>query len=151
MRSKRIVTLTTLPHWSKASKSMRREAEFRLHCLEEPIGYFHAYEVTTAFDDGDIRTRRLDEERIAFPDMAGRNDPKFETLAAKKDSLLEAATTDADDLYSEDGDEALDPEEAREAEKREIAQTLRDDGYSAREAGEVVGRSHTWILKHTAE
>ena len=149
MRAKRIVTLTTLPHWSKASKQMRREAEFRLHCLKEPIGYFKAYEVTSSFGAGDIRTRKLDEERIAFPDMPSRDDPLYRTLASEKDALLDSATgTDADDLLDEDGEEKLDPDEARDEEKREIAVRLRQEGLSLRKIGDAVGRSHTWVSDH---
>jgi hypothetical protein len=149
MRSQRTVTITTLPHWSKASKAMRREAEFRLFCLKRPVGYFKPYEITTTFGAGDVRTRGLDDERIAFPDMPGRNDPKYEQLAEKKDKLLADGTTDADDFVdSEDGEPQLSPEEARAEEKIEIAEQLRDDGYTLREVGQIVDRSHTWVSDH---
>lgn len=150
MRKKRIVTLVTLPHWSKASKAMRREAEFRLHCLKEPIGFFKAYEVTTSFGEGDIRTRRLDDERIGFPDVPSARVPEYVALDERKDELLDSATMDADDLAEDPGeDPELSEEEARDAEKKAIAQRLRDDGATLREAGDVVGRSHTWVRDHT--
>jgi hypothetical protein len=149
MRAKRIVTLTTLPHWSKASKQMRREAEFRLHCLKKPMGYFKAYEVTTSFGDGDIRTRSLDDERIRFPDIPSRGDALYRTLTERKDALLASATgTDADDLLDEDGEDKLDPEEARKEERKEIAERMRDEGYTLREVGDAVDHSHTWVSDH---
>ena len=150
MRKKRIVSIVTLPHWSKASKGMRREAEFRLHCLKEPIGFFKAYEVTTSFGEGDIRTRGLDDERIGFPDIPSAGIPEYEALDTEKDELLAAATMDADDLSEMEGEEAeLSEDDAREAEKKAIAQRLRDNGATLREAGEAVGRSHTWVRDHT--
>lgn len=150
MRKKRIVSIVTLPHWSKASKGMRREAEFRLHCLKEPIGYFKAYEVTTTFDNGDIRNRRLDDERIGFPDIPSAGVEEYRALDRQKDELLEAATLDADELAAmEEQEEELDPDEAVEQEKIAVAQRLRDSGATLREAGEAVGRSHTWVSDHT--
>jgi hypothetical protein len=152
MRKKRIVSLVTVPHWSKVSKSMRREAEFRLHCLKEPIGYFKAYEVGSTFGDGKIRTRKLDDERIAFPDMPSRDDPHYQVLDREKDELLKAATTDADALTADGGEpETPDPDEVRDEERKKIAQRLRDNGATLREAGEAVGRSHTWVRDHTDE
>lgn len=149
MRKKRIVSLVTLPHWSKASKAMRREAEFRLHCLKEPIGHFKAYEVTTSFADGDIRTRKLDEERIAFPDIPSRGDRLYRSLNREKDALLEAATTDADAIAATDGgEESVDPEDARREEKIAIAEKLRANGHTLREVGEIVNRSHTWVSEN---
>jgi hypothetical protein len=150
MRAQRTVTITTLPHWSKASKSMRREAEFRLHALKEPIGFFKAYEVTTTFADGHIHTRRLDDERIQFPDIPGRDDELYGKLAEKKDTLLDSAGTDADDVFdADDGEERQTPEEAKTEEKKRVAQQLRDDGHTLREIGDVVDRSHTWVSDHT--
>lgn len=152
MRKKRIVSLVTVPHWSKVSKSMRREAEFRLYCLKEPIGHFKAYEVGSTFHEGKIRTRGLDEERIAFPDMPSRDDPHYRVLDRQKDELLQAATTDADELAADGGeDEPVDPDEIRDEQRKKIAQRLRDNGATLREAGEVVGRSHTWVSDHTTE
>lgn len=149
MRKKRIVTLCTVPHWSKISKSMRREAEYRLQCQKKPIGFFKAYEVTTSFAEGNIRTRSLDSERIAFPDMPGRNDPHYNYLDDRKDKLLASATTDADALHDEDGEEPMDPDEARDEERKQIAQRLRDAGHTLREVGAAVDRSHTWVRDHT--
>ncbi|WP_435130338.1 ATP-binding protein [Halobaculum sp. D14] len=149
MRKKRIVSLVTLPHWSKASKGMRREAEFRLHCLKEPIGYFKAYEVTTSFSEGDIWTESLDRERIAFPDVPSAGVDAYRALDEEKDELLAAATLDADDLHEDDEEPELSEDEAREQEKREVAQRLRDNGATLREAADAVGRSHTWVSDHT--
>jgi hypothetical protein len=155
MRKKRIVTLATVPHWGKVSKSMRREAEYRLHCLKEPIGYFKAYEVTTSFSEGDIRTRGLDEERIGFPDMPARNDRHYNYLDNRKDKLLASATTDADALHEDKQAKQVDPEEIREEERRktrvEIAQSMRDTGLSGREVADIIDCSHTWVYENTVK
>ncbi|MDS0223797.1 hypothetical protein NDI54_20935 [Haloarcula sp. S1AR25-5A] len=153
MRKKRIVTLATVPHWGKVSKSMRREAEYRLHCLKEPIGYFKAYEVTTSFAEGDIRTRGLDDERIGFPDMPSRNDRHYNYLDERKDRLLASATTDADALHEDEQPKRVDPEEIREDERKktrvEIAQSMRNTGLSGREVADIIDCSHTWVYENT--
>jgi hypothetical protein len=150
MRKKRTVTIVTLPHWSKASKSMRREAEFRLHCLKEPIGYFKAYEVGADFDDGSVKTHTLDDEPIQFPDIPSYGMREYRNLDKQKDTLLASATTDADTALADGGpEEKQDPEDARKEEREAVAQRMRDNGATLREAADVVDMSRTWVMEHT--
>jgi hypothetical protein len=125
MRKKRIVTITTLPHWGDADKRMRRFADYRVWCLERPIGYFRAYRVTSTFDDGDVRTERYDDvPRIKFPNLDSLDDPYFRNVSEKKDALLESEAFDADELLEEE----VGPEEAERNQKVADAQRARDAG-----------------------
>jgi len=150
MRKKRVVTLTTLPHWGDADAKMRRFADYRLWCLAQPIGYFLPYKVTAGFADGDERVRGYDEGRIGFPNYDALNDEFYQHVTAKKDELLESRYFDADKLAGgETQQETMDPDEARKEERIEIAQDLRDSGKSLREIADVVGMSRSWCHQNT--
>ncbi len=146
MRKKRIVTITTLPHWSDADKRMRRFADYRVWCLERPIGYFRPYKVTSTFDDGDVKTERYDDvQRIKFPNLDSLEDPYFRDVTEKKDALLESEAFDADELQ----EDAIDPDEAERQQKVADAQRARDKGLSTTEVAEVVDMSQSWVSKYT--
>jgi hypothetical protein len=156
MRKKRIVTIVTLPHWAKADKEMRREANYRLHCLREPIGYFRPYQVGAHFEDGTVTTVGYDDvDRVGFPNMDARDDPVKRALDRKKDNLLDSQYLDADKLGG-DGEEPeeIDPEklrkETRRATQAEVAQSLRENGFSGRDVADLLGKSHTWVYDHTS-
>jgi len=151
MRKKRIVSIVTLPHWSKVDKDMRRQADYRLWCLRRPIGFFRPFRVGSSFDDGSLATYGYsDVQRIGFPDMDKHGDPYFEYLAEKKDDLLNSQYFDADELIEmQEEEEAQDPEEAKREQKLEIAQNMRDNGRSTREIGDAVGMSQAWVVNYT--
>lgn len=151
MRKKRIVSIVTLPHWAKADKEMRQQADYRLWCREKPIGYFQPYSVGSDFNDGGVRTSGYEDvNRIRFPDMDSHSDPFYEYLADRKDELLNSQFFDADKL-GEDGDpeETMDPEQARHEAYVEVAQTKRDNGETLREIADDLPRSHQWVSEHT--
>lgn len=155
MRKKRIITIVTLPHWSKADKEMRREANYRLHCLKRPIGYFRPYEVGADFADGSVRTHGYDDvDRISFPNLDARSDPVKRALDRKKDNLLDSNYLDADKVETDEAaEEDLDPEKVRKKERRatkaEIAQSLREEGFTGREVADFLDCSHTWVYENT--
>jgi len=122
MRKKRIVSIVTLPHWSKVDRDMRMQADYRLWCLKDPIGYFKPYQVGADFDDGEVTTDGYDDiERIRFPNMDKHDDPVYDYLAGEKDELLESEFFDADKLVDgEEPEEAMSPDDARRQERIEI-------------------------------
>ena len=149
MRKKRIVTITTLPHWSDADSRMRRFADYRLHCLEQPIGFFRPYQITASFDQGDTRTKSYDDvQRIAFPNLDANTDELYQYATDLKDELLASEVFNADEL-GDDEDEPIDPDEAERQQKVEDAQRARNNGCSTREAGDIVGMSQSWVQKYT--
>jgi hypothetical protein len=149
MRTKRIVTICTSPHWGLVDSNLRRLADYRLHCSRTPIGYFQPYSVGAAFDDGEERTRKLGD-RIKFPDMASRGHPLYESLAEKKQEVLHADSMQADSALATDGgEEQEDPEEARKSEKVAAAQRAREQGLTCDEAGDLVDRSQSWVSRNT--
>ena len=151
MRKKRIVSIVTLPHWAKADKTMRQQADFRLWCRERPIGYFQPYRVGSAFDDGSISTKGYDDvDRIGFPDMDQFGDPFYHYISEQKDELLNSEYFDADRLRDpEDDEDNLTPEEAKRQEMIRIAQRMRDNGDTVRDIADDIDMSHTWVIEHT--
>lgn len=149
MRAKRVVTIVTLPHWGYADSKLQQLADYRLVCNRRPIGQFAAYEVGASFDSGDVRTRKLDSG-VSFPDLASAGCPYYEALDEKKREVLEAAQMDADAaLVDEATDDTPDPDEVDRETRKEIAQKLRANGATCDEAGEAVGRSKSWVSRHT--
>ena len=151
MRKKRIVSIVTLPHWSKADKDMRQQADYRLWCRKDPIGYFQPYDVGADFDDGQVNTEGYDDvERINFPNMDKHDDPYYIYLSERKDELLDSQYFDADTLADgEDEEELMSPDDARRKERIEIAQRKRNNGDTTREIADDVGMSHTWVIENT--
>lgn len=150
MRKKRIVTITTLPHWTDADSRMRRFSDFRLHCLKKPIGYFTPYQVTTTFDDGDVQTRGYDSNpRIPFPNMDKRGDELYQHATKLKDNLLASEVFDADELGDAGEQETRDPEDAEREQRKADAQRARDSGLSTRDVADVVDMSQSWVQKYT--
>jgi hypothetical protein len=149
MRKKRIITLTTLPHWSHGDRKLRQLSDWRLWCRERPIGYFEAYKVQATFDEGKILTRKTEDGRIRFPNVDEIGDDLYRNLTKQKDELLASAAFNADEVISEEEEDALDPDEAKREEKKETAQRMRDSGLSTYEVAEYVGRSQSWVAQNT--
>jgi len=150
MRKKRIVSIVTLPHWSKADKNMRQQADYRLWCRKQPIGYFQPYDVGAGFDDGQVNTVGYgDVKRIKFPNMDKHNDPYYTYLSERKDELLNSQYFDADKLADDEEEELMSPYEARRQERINIAQRKRNKGDTTREIADDVGMSHTWVIENT--
>ena len=150
MRKKRIISIVTLPHWSKVDRDMRMQADFRLWCLKQPVGYFKPYQVGASFDNGEVQTDGYDDvDRVQFPDMDSQDDGVYSSLAAEKDDLLDSGFFDADKLQDGDETEPVDPDEARRQERIEIAQQMRDNGDTAREIAKDIKMSHTWVIDNT--
>lgn len=150
MRKKRIVSIVTLPHWSKVDIELRKQADYRLWCKEKPIGYFRAYDVGSSFDKGTVETDGYDDvDRIRFPNLDAANDPVYNFLSQKKDNLLESDYLDADKVEDTDSEEHQTPDEARKKQKKEIAQRMRDNGWKTTEIAESIGMSQPWVSKHT--
>jgi len=106
MRKKRIVSIVTLPHWSKADKSLRKQADYRLWCLRQPIGYFRPYKVGASFNKGNVKTRGYDDiDRIQFPNLDANDSETYQYLTELKDELLESGYFDADRLQESDTDD----------------------------------------------
>jgi len=95
LRTKRVVTLATLPDWSAADKRLKKLADYRLWCREDPIGRFQPYKIVTPFNAGgaEVRTAGLHRgeggpPRIHFPNMDAENDPFYKHVSELKDLRL---------------------------------------------------------------
>lgn len=110
LRKKRVVTIATLPDWGDADTRLQKQAAYRVHALEDPIGTFKAYKITVPFDGrGGPHTKGLGPgdttRKINFPDLGSRGDPYFEHLEELKDELLDQQDFDAAELQEDDEDD----------------------------------------------
>jgi hypothetical protein len=166
LRSKRVLTLATLPDWNEADPRLQKYADYRLWCQEKPIGFFRPYKVTVPFNAGgsgsEVRTKGLsyreDTRRIAFPNMDAESDPSYRHLTKRKDELIHSSTWDADILGSDDEAEELpDPEEVERREAVKYAIRLyrpwdEETTRSYEEVADVIGdKSDTWVGNRVRE
>lgn len=181
LRTKRVVTITTLPNWGDLDTRLQRFADYRLWCREWPIGQFHAYKSGTTFDGGRVQTEGLGHgvdgaEPITFPDASadysnfGDNDsdahPLYESLTERKSQLMNTASFDAEELSAAKGDAAADGgmsteevEDIKEQAKREahIEDAIRacrpwdDKGCSYATASRFVPYSDKWVENRVRE
>jgi len=149
MRKKRIVTFAVLPHWGNADKRLRKASDYRIWCLEKPIGYFKPYKVTVSFGDDNIKTVGYDDvPRIRFPNLEAHDGEYFNEITAKKDKLLNSEKFSANELLEQE--EKQDPEDARRETKIKTAQSARDKGIPTTEVAEIVDMSQSWVSKYTS-
>lgn len=120
LRTKRVVTLATLPDWNEADVRLQKYADYRFWCQERPIGYFKPYKVTVAFDGGmgsSVGYEKMGKgnstERITFPNMHEHKDPHYMHVKGQKDTLLDSDSFDANEVLSqaEETDEEMPSEE----------------------------------------
>ena len=150
MRKKRIVTIVTLPHWTKVDKDMRQQADYRLWCLRKPIGYFRPYKIGSGFDSGSVNTTGYkDVSRISFPNLDKHDNSLYRDLERKKDRLLNSEYFDADKLKEEDEGDRMTADEAERATKIEIAQRMRDRGESGKQIADRLDMSDAWVYNNT--
>jgi len=117
LRTKRAITLATLPDWNEVDKRLKKLADYRVWMRERPIGAFQGYKITVPFNSvggSIIKLRGFGPgdttRRIQFPNMDGKNDPYYTYLSKKKDELIHSDTWDADTLEGEETEEEMDTE-----------------------------------------
>lgn len=176
LRTKRIITITTLPNWGDLDSRLQRLADYRLWCREWPIGEFKAYKSGTTFDGGNVTTEglgydgRQNSTSISFPDASAdfgsdgeSAHPLFAQLKEKKEKLTDTSDFSADALgEGDDADEGLDEDavkEVEEAKQREeaIKTVIRacrpwaDEGLSYQRASSLVDYSREWVGNRVRE
>jgi hypothetical protein len=166
LRTKRVITLATLPDWNEADKRLKKLADYRVWMRERPMGCFQSYKITVPFNatGSTVRTKGFgpgdDTRRIHFPNMDAHDDPYYKHLTAKKDELIHSQTWDADKLT--DGEEAtkdslVDEEEAQRREAIRYAIRLYepwDDaaGASQSDVAQVIeDYSESWVGNRVRE
>lgn len=164
IRKKRIVTLATLPDWNEADKRLRKYADYRLWCLENPIGHFQPYKVKVPFQAGTQAPvylqglgRGPDTERITFPNMDDRGDPLYEYITDKKDDVIDDGSFDADKVEerigldeSESDDEQLSEKEIARKEKQRVALRMYKPwtdqvGSTSEAVAHAIDMSDSWV------
>lgn len=162
LRTKRVVTLATLPDWNEADPRLQKYADYRVWMRERPIGYFQPYKVITPFNaSGGTRVKLQgvsygdSSPRIKFPNMDAHDDWFYEYLSEQKEDLINSDTWDADKMLGVDGEsqdgELIDPDEAERREAVKYAIRLYrpwdDEADSTyREVADVIeGYSDKWV------
>lgn len=162
LRTKRVITLATLPDWNEADKRLKKLADYRIWMRERPIGAFQAYKITVPFNSVGSSIIKLkgfgkgdSTRRISFPNMDSENDPYYQSLSEKKDELIHSEGWDADELGDEE--EVLEPEEVERLEAIKYAIRLYqpwDDEkqHTYEEVAEVLDEySHAWVGNRVRE
>lgn len=166
LRSKRVVTLATLPDWNEADKRLQKYADYRIWCREKPIGFFQPYKVTVPFNSSgskEVHTKGLsygeNTDRIAFPNMDAEGDPFYRYLTQKKDDLIHSKGWDADALDEDpdaDDEEQLSEEEVMRREAIKTALRMyrpwEDNDVTYRDVGKVLENySQSWVAHRVQE
>jgi len=166
LRTKRVITLATLPDWNEADKRLKKLADYRVWLRERPIGCFQGYKITVPFNSNGgsaVRTKGLgpgdSTRKIHFPNMDAEGDPYYHHLTEKKDELIHSSTWDADVLGEDDdeGQQLVDPEEAKRREAIRYAIRLyepwNDDNDLSQDevAGVVEDYSASWVGNRVRE
>jgi hypothetical protein len=168
LRSKRVVTLATLPDWNEADPRLQKYADYRVWCRERPIGYFQPYKVTVPFNSSGsgakVRTKGLsygdDTDRIAFPNMDAEGDPYYHYLTERKDELIHSSTWDADALEGGDEGDGTEPVNPEEIERRELTKVAirlykpwdEETTRSYEEVADAIAeKSDTWVGNRVRE
>ena len=169
LRSKRVVTLATLPDWNEADPRLQKYADYRLWCRERPMGYFQPYKVTVPFNAGGsgpkVRLKGIgadgSADRITFPNMDSAGDPYYRHVSGLKDDLVHSNGWDANALADAGNEdemgEELTPDDARREEQVKIAIRLYEPwsdetthSYEA-VAGALADKSDTWVGNRVRE
>lgn len=162
IRKYRIVTLITLPDWNEIDKRLRKYMDYRLWCLENPIGVFQPYKVKVHFDSGGQNPNYLqglgygrDTEQITFPNMDYQNDPYYEYLTDEKDKAVTEGDFDGDEIEDRIGDDESEEEQLSKKEiERKVKQRIALNMYkpwsdtigkSSKEIGFDIGMSDSWV------
>ena len=168
LRSKRVVTLATLPDWNEADPRLQKYADYRVWCRERPIGFFQPYKVTVPFNSSGsgarVRTKGLsygeDTDRIAFPNMDAEGDPYYHYLTKRKDELIHSSTWDADALEGGDEGDGTEPVNPEEIERRELTKVAirlykpwdEETTRSYEEVADAIAeKSDTWVGNRVRE
>jgi len=154
LRTKRVITLATLPDWNEADKRLKKLADYRVWMRERPIGSFQGYKITVPFNSvggSIIKLKGLgdgDTRRILFPNMDAENDTYYKHLSEKKDNLIHSDTWNANELDTED---ELEPDEIKKRDAIKFAIRLyepwdEDTEKTYREVAKVIDEfSHAWV------
>lgn len=173
LRTKRIVTITTLPNWGDLDTRLQKLADYRLWCREWPIGEFTAYKVNTTFNGKNVTTKGLGTGHrttaIKFPDASADfehvgdadtgSHPLYEALTEKKAELMDTDDFLAGQITTDEDVEELSPAEVQEqTERREAVKTAiravqpwHDEGVSYLEASKLVDYSREWVGNRVRE
>lgn len=139
MRVRQIVSILTLPSLAALDSRLEELADVWINVQRRGKAQVHGISVQSY---GSRKVMTPKKHTFTWPNVADH--PELVKLQEKKQEKI-------DGILSEMDEPEPDPEEVETKTKKEIAQRLREEGRSARDVGKVVGKSHTWVLDHTAK
>lgn len=141
MRVRQIDSVLTLPTSSALDKRIKELADVRINVVERGVANVYRI-VIDDHNTSDVREHFMHE--LEWPDISSH--PELQTLDAMKQAKIDEQL---EDIQAGDAGD-VDPEEIAREQKVDIAQQMRDNGFSVREIGENVGMSKGWVSEHTS-
>jgi hypothetical protein len=134
MRVRQVVSILTLPSATALDSRLQELADVWIEVENRGTATVHSL-ATNSYSQN-LMTKK--QHTISWPDVSEH--PQMQRLDELKQQHIDESAEE---------EETIDPEEAKIQEKKNTAQRLRDSGMSAREVGDLVDRSHTWVLDNT--
>lgn len=163
VRKKRIISIIALPDIYEIDKRMRKYIDYRLWCLEDPIGIVQPYKIQVPFWGGNTTGGAYpkgmgfgrETEKLTFPNMDKLEDPLYEYLTEKKDNVIDDGSFDADEVESrleneESEEEQLSEKEIERRTKIKIALNMykpwsNEVGMSGDAVSHAIDMSDGWV------
>lgn len=140
MRLKQAITIITLPSPKAIDSRLEELSDVWINVERRGRGMVHDIRVQS-YGSRSVMTEKV--HQITFPNVAEH--PQLETLREMKETKM-------DDWDTEEAEEVeeVDPDEVEREQKIKIAQNAREQGYTCREASELVDMSAGWVSNNTS-
>lgn len=139
MRLKQAITIITLPSPKAIDSRLEELSDIWINIERRGRGFVHDIRVNS-YGSRNVMTEQ--KHKLTFPDVSTH--PELEKLRQMKEDKM-----DAWDTEEEEEQEEVDPDEVQRDQKIEIAQNARDNGYTCKEAAELVDMSVGWVSNNT--
>jgi hypothetical protein len=139
MRLKQAITVITLPSPKAIDSRLEELADIWINIERRGRGVVHDIRVNS-YGSRNVLTEQ--KHKITFPNVADH--PELETLRDMKEAKMQ----EWDDKEQEE-QEDVDPEEVQKETMAEMAQEMRNNGYTAPEIAENIPYTKDWVYKHT--
>lgn len=138
MRLKQAITLITLPSPKAIDSRLEELSDIWINIERRGRGLVHDIRVNS-YGSRNVMTEQ--KHKIVFPDVSEHEE--LEKLRRMKEDKMDEWDSDGEE------DEVPDPEDVEREQKIEVAQNARDNGYTCKEAAELVDMSVGWVSNNT--
>lgn len=138
MRLKQAITIITLPSPKAIDSRLEELSDIWINIERRGRGLVHDIRVNS-YGSRNVMTEQ--KHKITFPDVSEH--PQLETLREMKEAKMDE--WDA----QEEEEEQPEPAEVERKQKIKVAQNARDNGYTCKEAANLVDMSAGWVSNNT--